>query len=476
MAFFNPNIKLTVPNNQIDLNCDADGNLIISGSNSAMNVNLISSGSFEINGQALPTPEDIQTLTNDVNQINQNILTAGLDVFGSQPVEIQPVGTPPTNKALFNLANGSALVVKSDDNTGFGAVSMKDNDTLNIDCNDGVGVINLTGGELLFNGVPVGGGNPALEQCFSTPAENTFTTAPLVITSITDSSANLQVSKGGNISLQSSDELSIGSIVKANDGLNLTSTNNLLFEATGTATVSGVAGFTVITSTGDGNITAIASLNITGNDAVNITTDGDISATAPTGSVSLTGANGIDLVGDATVKNGSSLTLNTADNLKSTELNSEELTGETYLNISGQDKVKLVNSQLMINKNLANLTLTMDDTFNFAYFAGANLYDFSSTMLINQGDGLIVRRAGIDCSIRPDGVDSVINTSTGNFKFTSGDVYVKNVKAQVCAGGNTANRPTATAEQFQMYYDTDLDEIIFYQGGGVWKRYNGGIV
>ena len=72
MSFFNPIVNLSNGVATISLTDDSSGNLVISGTNPAMNVNLVSTGSFEINGSALPTPADITNLNNEVNQINAN--------------------------------------------------------------------------------------------------------------------------------------------------------------------------------------------------------------------------------------------------------------------------------------------------------------------------------------------------------------------------------------------------------------------
>ena len=205
MAFFNPNIKLTVPNNQINLNCDTDGNLNISGSNSQMVVNLIGK-EFELNGQALPTPADISTLQNEINQINSNIQTSGVGVFSSAPVLIQPADgeTPPTAKAKVQLASGSYISFQSADETTGAGIGIDEFNKLQINCNGGTNPVNVVCSELQVNGSPVGN-DPAISQAISVPTAGTFTSPVLSITSNSPEQGNIILNKGSQLVLQSSD-------------------------------------------------------------------------------------------------------------------------------------------------------------------------------------------------------------------------------------------------------------------------------
>lgn len=506
MAFFNSNIKLTVPNNKIDLACDALGNLNISGSNASMNVNLLSTGTFEINGAPLPTPEDITTLTDEVNQINQNLLTAGLGVFSSQPIQIALIDgdTPPTNKAYLTCLNGSALVVNSDDNLGFGGIAMKDDTTLIIDCNKGSGVINLTGSDLKFNGVPVGGGNVALDECFSTPVQGTFTTKPIEITSVDAQTANMTLVKGGTLIVQSPDTDWQGEISCDNGGsLNFQGVISKVSQAAEHEMVNGAQ--TTYLNSSNSSICSVSNLDnnltlssesgqvdilgsaLTFNGSpvggsspvdsvINIIPDPSTYDTKPINIVQAT-----PTICDVQLLAGSQFSLYDATNasityLKNNDTNLEIAATAGDVNVLSTN-LKLVNTDLIVNHGSRNVKMTVEDTYGTFSTTGAGTYTFDSSVTVNGGDGFQISRTGTYCKIRPDSGIAAFQSDASSYSFDK-DVYSNSRLLQPVQSGDTASRPVAPLPVGFMYFDTSLipkPHAVWYTGTGStgWVDYKG---
>lgn len=496
MAFFNPNIKLSVPNNKINLACDALGNLSISGSNASMNVNLLSTGTFEINGAPLPTPEDITTLTDEVNQINQNLLTAGLGVFSSQPIQIALIDgdTPPTNKAYLTCLNGSSLIVNSDDNSGFGGIGMKDATTLNIDSCNGSGIINLTGSELQFNGVPVG--NVALDECFSTPVQGTFTTAPIEITSVDAQTANMTLVKGGTLIVQSPDTASQGELSCDNGGsLNFQGLISKVSQAVEHEMVKGAQ--TTYLNSSNSSICSVSNLdnNLTlssesgqvdilgsaltfngspvggGNVALDECFSVPVSSTFTTQPISITSID--DTSCDLELLKGGSLSFQSPDTASSGLIN---ISDTNVMSVSGMSQLKIQNSSLNVNTGSRNVVIAVEDLYGTCSIVGAGTYTFDSSIIVNGGDGFQIARAGNYCKIRPDGGIAVFLTDASSYSFDK-DVYSNSRLLQPVQSGDTASRPVGVPVGF-MYFDTSLSpkpHAVWYTGTGStgWVDYNG---
>lgn len=154
----------------------------------------------------------VSSEADDIAALNQAVQVPAKNTLEIPSIQITNGGSINFQSRLFtngdiNIKDGRRITVSDANNTNLGALIMPDANTLNIDCADGSGVVNIIASELQLNGVPVGGGggNPALDECFSVPVEATFTSQPILITSIDAESCDLSILKGGSLTVQSLD-------------------------------------------------------------------------------------------------------------------------------------------------------------------------------------------------------------------------------------------------------------------------------
>ena len=405
MAVPNSFFSLNSVENRLDVYINDDSSVsFTSGPNTQFNF-VSEDGHVALNGVDLPAQSDIQNLQDEIDTlqqeidalepanvqaITQSILFPGVDTFSSQPfqVALKQGDTPPTTSADFIAVNGSRLVVNDVSNTGSGGIAMKDSNTLTLDSNKGAGIINFTGSELLFNGSPLPSGNVPLSQCFEVPAENTFTSAPIQINSIDSASCEMLLKNGGRISLMTPDTSGISTIeTDPSNNVNITC-NSLL--------VNGVP----VGGGGSSPVDAVFS----------VIPDPSTYDTKPINLIQQDGKST-----DMQLLAGSQLSLYDTLNSSLTYIKNDSanlslnaLAGDVNINTAGN--LKLVNTDLIVNHGTANLKLSIEDLYGTASFTGAGTYAFSSSMLVQGGDGFQIQRAGNYCKIKPDAGYAQFNT------------------------------------------------------------------
>lgn len=336
------------------------------------------------------------------------------------------------------------------------------------------GKVTLYGTSLLFNDLPVGGGgNVALSEAISVPAQGTFSSAPIEITSIDNVSGNVILKTGSVLVCNDVDNTTSGTIAKEFNKLVINSADALDLVSASVLTLNGSDNVNVVSVSGNGAFSVGGQLDLTGATGINLTSSGgNVSIGSDSGYTSLGGSSGVNISNDTTLKDGSILTINNSDNSRYSQIQNISDGGFNYCNITGQDRVKLVNSKLYVNKGSRNLTLEIEDLYGTASFKGAGTYEYDSTLLIQGGDGFIIRRNGVDVNIRPNAGDGEISTTGAKYNFLNADVYNKGVKLQPCAGGST--RP-ASPQLYEMYFDTSLipKPAPIWWDGSNWVDYKG---
>ena len=442
MSVYNPSGTLSNFNQYIRLTDDNTGNLVISGSNPAMNVNLVSTGSFEINGAALPTPADIATLTGEVNQINANLQTASVDVFTAPPVEIG-LGdgqTPPALQAKLVLHHGSYLnVLNADDSLGGGiGIDEFDNLEINAGSANAVNIIS-SAPALLYNGVAVGG-NQALDEVFDVPVSGTFgSPKPINISSINPNAAKLQMVTGGILSMASPDTAQF---------------TNLSVDNSAVLNIDGTIGEVLV----NGNVGIKA-----GKQLKLYTGDGDSLSIQNTGSL---GANicsinseRVDISGNAYIKGGNNLYLNNATNSTGAHINCVDNgvsnTSDLIVNTSAfivNAGIQATNGSLISKgSGSSQQILTTNTTQPKLVFGYNNLATYVEMELLGSTTGQL----------------QFYNSSGNGFNFLNGKLYNDSNQLQPVNSGNTGGRPVAVAVGF-MYFDTSLTPAkpVWYTGTG----------
>jgi len=138
--------------------------------------------------------------------LEQTFATEPVSTFATQPVIITAVDA---SSCEMLLNKGGRFSIMAPDGSAISTIEVDNSNNVNIDCNS-----------LLVNGDTVS--NNAITETINFPAQNTFITAPVIITSITDQKCQMNLAKGSNLNLQSPDTTKNASVyVEDNDSLNI---------------------------------------------------------------------------------------------------------------------------------------------------------------------------------------------------------------------------------------------------------------
>ena len=442
MAFINNSLNLNTATSYASLEYTNDGVLTISGANPNMIVNVVGK-EIELNGAAIPSPADISNLTNEINQINANIQTAGVDVFSSPPIQVDIAdgSVPPTTKAKLVLHHASYLNVMNADDTKGGGVGIDEFDNLEINAGNANAVnIISSAPALLYNGAPVSGGNVALDECFDTPISGTFSTPkPINISSINPNAAKLQMVSGGILSMASPD---------TSQFTNLSVDNSAVLNITGTI----------------GEVSVDGNVGVKGGKQLKLYTgDGDYLNLQNTGSL---GSNILDInsqrvniAGNTYIKSGNNLYLNNLSNGAAAYMNCVDNSGsggginELIVNTAKMivnGSIQANNSSLISKgSNPSQQILSNDTTQPKCVFGYNNLGTYVEMELLGNSTNQL----------------QFYNSSGAGFNFLNGDVINDGNQLQPVNSGSS--RPSSVGVGY-MYFDTSLvpPKPVFYTGTG----------
>lgn len=312
-----------------------------------------------------------------------------------------------------STANFSAKSFRTYYKNGFsnGVICMKDENTFNIDSNNGEGIVNITGSSLNFNGVPISGGgsNMALDQCFAEPVKGTFSSPPIYITDTGANSAILNMANGGILGVSSPNMGRIGEISCDNDGVLLTA----------------------------GNITKTSQ-------AVN-----------------------------SEIQKGAQISLVDSSNTQTTNIYNDN--GKLRVDSSGDIILNTQSMGLNGNSKNFNIDLSTSDLNVIVYSSGAsNNIQFNQNVSVQAGKSFNIYGAmtlyrsdgvaGYNISAVDNGVGgcyALFDNNASSYLFQS-PIYNNSFLVQSTQNGNTASRPSSPVNA-QIYFDNDLGYPIWWR-------------